>query len=220
MTATARVKVWDIWVRLFHWALVALLGLMWWTAETGRMDLHVTLGLAMFGLLVFRIVWGIVGSGSARFSDFVRSPVAAVVYLAQAGRKQRDVEMGHNAAGGLMVLLLLLLLVIQVGTGLVADDGVFTKGPLAGFVPGWLSEEATSFHGLNFNLILGAAGLHILAVLVYLLVKRQNLIGPMITGRKTVPASIASQAPRIASFWRGAGVAVVAALAAWGLGRL
>lgn len=214
------VKIWDIWVRLGHWAMAGLFGLSWWSAETGRMDMHVTSGLAMLALLLFRLAWGFFGSETARFADFLKSPVTAAIYLVQMRHQQRDVELGHNAAGGWMVLVLLALLLFQVGTGLMADDQVLTQGPLASRVPGWTSDLATSLHVLNFDFILAAVVLHVLAVLAYLLLKRHNLIAPMFTGRKLVPASMGPQAPRLAPAWRGTLFLVLAALIAWGISEL
>lgn len=215
-----RVKVWDPWVRLVHWGLVILLGLSWWSAETGRMELHLTSGYLMLTLLLFRVGWGLWGSDTARFGRFLRSPLAAFAHLRHLGRREPDTELGHNAAGGWMVLVLLAVLLVQVGTGLFADDQVLTRGPLAAFVSGGTSDFATFIHIRNFNLILGLVGLHVVAVLLYLALKRQNLVAPMVTGAKWLPATLAQRAPRLASPILAIGWLAVVGLGVWGLSRL
>jgi cytochrome b len=205
---------------LVHWGLVGLLGLSWWSAETGRMELHLTSGYLALGLLLFRVGWGLWGSDSARFVRFLRSPLAALVHLRDFPRRGPDTEIGHNAAGGWMVLVLLGLLLLQVGTGLLADDQVLTRGPLAHLVSGDTSDRATGLHIWNFNLILTAVGLHVAVVLLYALVKRHDLVRPMLTGRKRLPAEAARQAPRMAPTGRALGWAAVVAVAVWGLTRL
>jgi cytochrome b len=215
-----RVKIWDPWIRLVHWGLVALLALSWWSVETERMDLHLLSGGLTLGLLLFRIGWGIWGSDTARFSRFLRSPLAALAHLRHMTRREADTEMGHNAAGGWMVLVLLGLLLLQAGTGLLADDQILTRGPLAAHVTGETSDRATAIHAFNFNLILAAVGLHVLAVLLYALLKRQDLVRPMVTGVKRMPADIARHAPRLAPPALALGWGAVVALAVWGLFRL
>jgi cytochrome b len=215
-----RVKIWDPWVRLVHWGLVALLALSWWSVETGRMDLHVLSGELTLGLLLFRVGWGLWGSDTARFTRFLRSPLAALAHLRHLTRREADTEMGHNAAGGWMVLVMLALLLLQAGTGLMADDQILTRGPLASHVSGETSDRATAIHAFNFNLILAAVGLHVLAVLLYALLKRQDLVRPMVTGVKRLPADIARHAPRIAPPARALGWAAAVGVAVWGLSRL
>lgn len=215
-----RVKIWDPWVRLVHWGLVILLGLSWWSVETGRMELHLTSGYLMLTLLLFRIGWGLWGSDSARFARFVRSPRAALSHLRHLGRKEPDAELTHNAAGGWMVLAMLAILLVQVGTGLMADDQILTRGPLAAHVSAETSDLATFIHVRNFNLILGVVGLHVVAVLLYLALKRQNLVRPMLTGTKWLPATLARHAPRLASPVLALGWLAVVAAGVWGLSRL
>jgi cytochrome b len=215
-----RVKIWDPWVRLVHWGLVLLLGLSWWSAETGRMDLHLTSGYLMLTLVLFRIGWGIWGSDTARFTRFLRSPLAAFTHLRHLGRREPDTELGHNAAGGWMVLVILAILLVQVGTGLFADDQVLTRGPLAAHVSGETSDFATFIHIRNFNLILGLVGLHVVAVLLYLALKRQNLVGPMVTGAKWLPATLARHTPRLGSPVLALGWLVVVGLGVWRLSQL
>ncbi|MCB4820470.1 cytochrome b/b6 domain-containing protein [Roseicella aerolata] len=213
-----RVRVWDGWIRLVHWSIVILLGLSWWSIEAGRMRLHYLSGYAVLTLVLFRIAWGFLGSDTARFGRFLRSPLAALRHLAHLPRREPDREVGHNAAGGWMVLVLLALLLAQPVTGLFADSGYGDHGPLAKAVAPDTSDWLTGLHHRNFNLILAAAGLHVLAVLAYALVKRHDLVRPMVLGWKRLPAGL--PAPRLGSPRLAAALLGAAALAVYGVSRL
>jgi cytochrome b len=196
---TRRVKVWDAWVRLTHWAIVLLLPFSYWTATTSRYDLHFVSGYAILSLVLFRILWGLIGSETARFRHFLRGPGEALRHLAHLVRRETPWDVGHNAAGGWMVVLLLLLLLAQAVSGLFADDLIFTRGPLARRVEEVWSSRATSVHLRVYWLIFGFAALHILAVLAYRIVVRRNLVKPMITGAMEMPANLPATAPRMGS---------------------
>jgi len=202
-------KVWDAPIRLFHWVIVVLIFASWLTAHEGWMDWHVRSGYSIFALLLFRLAWGVVGSDTARFSRFLRSPIAALRHLAEFRRRSPDTDIGHNAAGGWMVLVLLALLVLQVATGLCANDQVLTEGPFAEAVGQDTSDWLSHIHVLNFKAIEALVALHVVAVLAYAAVKRHNLIGPMITGKKRLPATLFP--PRIASPLLAAAILAAAA---------
>jgi cytochrome b len=209
------IKVWDLPVRLFHWTIVLLLGLSWISAELLWMQIHLMLGYTTLAALLFRLVWGFVGSDTARFSSFLRNPLEGLQHLRHLNRREPDTQIGHNAAGGWMVLVLLLLLAVQVGTGLFANtfEDLDINGPLATYVARRTSNRLTAVHAFNFNLILAAVGLHIAAITAYALLKGQNLLRPMITGTKRLPGTI--RAPRIGSPLLGATIfAAVACLVA------
>jgi cytochrome b len=209
-----QVRVWDVPTRLFHWAIVILVGFSWLSAERSWMDWHVLSGYSIFALLLFRLAWGFVGSDTARFTRFLASPFAAVRHLMHLTRREPDHEVGHNAAGGWMVLVMLVLLGVQVGTGLFANDDILTQGPLADSVDKSTSDWLSHIHAINFKLIEIAVAAHILAVLAYAVLKRHDLVRPMVTGRKRLPADL--PAPRMASLWLAALLIVVAAGAvAW-----
>jgi cytochrome b len=195
--ATASRTVWDAPTRLFHWAIVLLVGFSWLSAERGWMDWHLRSGYTILTLLLFRLAWGLFGSQTARFSQFLASPAAALRHLAHLRRREPDREVGHNAAGGWMVLVMLLLLAVQAGTGLCANDDISTEGPLAGLVGKDTSDRLSTVHSINFTLIEIVVALHVLAVLAYAVMKGQNLLRPMLTGRKRLPADL--PAPRLAS---------------------
>jgi cytochrome b len=203
------VSVWDLPTRLFHWALVLLVGFSWLCAQCNWMDWHLLSGYAILALLLFRLAWGFVGSETARFGHFLASPFAALRHLAHLPRRDPDHQVGHNAAGGWMVLLLLLLLAVQVGTGLFSNDDALTEGPLAGAVDKSTSDWLSHIHRVNFTLIEIAVAGHILAVLTYAVLKRHDLVRPMLTGHKRLPADLTR--PRMASVWLALLLIVVAA---------
>jgi cytochrome b len=183
-----KIRVWDLPVRLFHWALVVLLATSYFTGRAGGewMKFHFWSGYAILTLLLFRIAWGCVGSTTARFSDFVKGPVACLVYLRDLLLGRRRYDAGHNPAGGIMVVVLLFAVLAQVTAGLFsADTDMGTvNGPLANLIADKWVDRLTHFHTFWVNVLLVLAGLHVLAVIVYLVWKRQNLTGAMLTGRK------------------------------------
>lgn len=190
-------RVWDAPVRLFHWAIVVLVCFSWGSAQWGYMDWHKLSGYAILTLLLFRIVWGFVGSDTARFGGFLKSPLAALQHLSHLTRREADREIGHNAAGGWMVLVLLGLLLVQAATGMASNDDVDIEGPYARLVGKEWSDWASHIHSLTFTLIEIAVAAHVLAVLAYAVLKGQNLVRPMITGKKRLPGNM--RAPRMMS---------------------
>ena len=219
MPTTRKVAIWDVPIRLFHWCLVALLICSWITQYEGWMDLHFLSGEAVLTLVLFRIVWGFVGSDTARFGFFLKSPLAALRHLAHLPKREPDTEVGHNAAGGWMVLGLLALLLVQTLTGLFSnDDDSFTEGPLKHLIGKELSDRISDVHELTFILIEIAVVAHIVAIAVYLIVKRHNLARAMILGSKDMPDHI--EAPRLGSPLAAAAIllvcaAIVAAAVRW-----
>ena len=187
------VAVWDLPTRLFHWSLVTLICISWYCGETGVMRWHMLSGQAILTLLLFRLAWGLVGSQSARFSDFVKGPGAVLGYARGLLAGRPEPWIGHNPLGGWMVIALLMVLLIQAGSGLFANDDIFSEGPLANLVSKETSDNLTRLHKANFNLLLVLAALHIAAAFYYLLVKGENLIRPMITGRKWLASRPALQ---------------------------
>ena len=171
--------VWDLPTRLFHWLLVALIGFSWWSAENDEMDLHIWSGLGILSLLVFRMLWGLFGSSTARFANFVRGPAGVLGYLRGEWRGT-----GHTPLGALSVVALLVLVLVQVGLGLFSSD---EDGLVSGYLAHWISadasEEVADLHEDMFDVLLVLIGVHVAAVLFYAVVQRKNLVGPMISGR-------------------------------------
>ncbi len=207
------IRLWDLSVRLIHWSFVLLLPALWWTGEEGDLERHKTVGLVMLGLVAFRILWGLVGSATARFGSFVRGPGAVLAYL-----RGEAAQPGHNPIGGLSVVLMLLLLAGQAGFGLFAQDvDGMESGPLSYLVSYEQADAAREWHHLGFDLILIVVGLHIAAILFYRFVKRDNLMTPMITGRRSYDTAV--QEPRMAPAWLAAACAIAAAAFAWWIAK-
>lgn len=192
-SGSAIVKVWDLPTRLFHWTLVLLVIAMVWTGWTGKLDLHMTLGQAVLSLVLFRLVWGFTGNRYARFSEFVTGPLTCLRYLGSLFGSSSDRHVGHNPAGGYAVLAMLLLLAVQAGSGLFTSDDIVTDGPLFSKVSSSTASLLGTIHRRTIWILLGVIGLHLLANLFYLVVKKNNLIGPMVTGRKAAPAAADAQ---------------------------
>ena len=212
------IKVWDGWVRLNHWLILVLLLVSFGTAKAHSMDWHMRSGYAILTLLLFRLLWGVFGSETARFGHFLSWPGAAWAQLRKLGQREPDAEPGHNAAGGWMVLLLLALLLTQAVTGLFTYDQIFTRGPLARRVPEWVVDRASSIHVQNFYWLLAAIAVHVVAVGVYFVAKSHDLLGPMIHGVKKLPTGVA--APRMASPALGLSLLGLSAAIVWGITRL
>ncbi|MCS6931734.1 MAG: cytochrome b/b6 domain-containing protein [Acetobacteraceae bacterium] len=215
---TRIVPIWDPWVRVVHWAIVVLFAVSVASGLAHRLDLHFASGYALLALVLFRIAWGIVGSETARFRSFLRGPRAVLDSLAGFLKRTPDHSPGHSAAGGWSVAALLLLLLAQAGTGLFADDAIFTRGPLARLVPPAVSDTATWLHLRLWMALAAMVALHVLAVALYALLRRTDLIGPMITGRKRLPPG--TRPPTMGSPWLAAALMIAAAAAVWGISRL
>ncbi|MBR0672958.1 hydrogenase [Roseomonas soli] len=198
---TVPVKVWDGWVRLFHWSLVLLVAVSYATAKARRIDWHMLSGSLALGLVLFRIAWGFVGSETARFAAFLAGPRAALHHFAALLRGEAEATPGHNPAGGWMVVLLLALLLAQGVTGLFSDDAELYRGPLADWAGYDASEVLSAWHQRIFDLLLIALALHVAAVATYRYAFGRRLVGPMVTGIAHLPADSAAtrQPPRTGS---------------------
>lgn len=211
MSTTGSIRVWDVPTRLFHWLLVALFAFSWWSAENHEMEWHYLSGLTFLGLLAFRLVWGVIGSSTARFTAFVASPSRLAAYL----RGEAPARAGHNPLGGYSVVAMLLVLAAQVGTGLFATDiDGLESGPLSYLLSFDQSRVAAEVHEVAFNLALALIALHVLAILFYLVVRRRNLIRPMITGRDRAGGDAAGEM-RPAGAARFVFAALLAILVVW-----
>ena len=192
-SGSATVKVWDLPTRLFHWTLVLLVIAMVWTGWTGKLDLHMTLGQAVLSLVLFRLVWGFTGNRYARFSEFVAGPMAGLRYLGTLFGRPGPNYVGHNPVGGWAMLAMLGLLALQAGTGLFTSDDIVTDGPLFSKVSGSTAALLGSIHRRAIWVLLAVIAIHLLSSVFYLTIKRENLVTPMITGRKTAPATLEAQ---------------------------
>jgi len=184
-------RIWDLPVRIFHWALVFAMSGAFVTNRLGvaYFQYHVWFGYTVLVLISFRIVWGLVGTKHARFSSFLRGPRATLRYVANLLKGRDQHYAGHNPLGAWMVVVLLVGLGIQAIVGLFADDEIFNTGPLNGYVSHALALRLTSVHSYLFYWIVAAVAVHILAVLAHTVFKEDNLIRAMMTGRKSAPVA-------------------------------
>lgn len=197
----ARALVWDAPVRVFHWLMVLSFFTAWISAESERWQLvHVTAGYTMAGLVAFRVLWGLVGTRHARFSDFVRGPSAVLRYLRSLLTRHPEHHVGHNPAGGLAVLALLALAMATTAAGWATYNDLGA---------GWLEEA----HEVFANTMMLVVGVHIVAVVASSLLHRENLVAAMVSGRKPAPPE-----EGIRRAWRGlAAVMLAAVLSFWAL---
>ena len=210
--APAEVKVWDFWVRLFHWLLVLLVITLFVTGKVGGnwLEWHKLAGYAVLGLVLFRIVWGLVGSHHARFAHFVRGPDTVLRYMRGLLRGETGRSLGHNPVGALSVLAMLSVVAVQAVTGLFANDDVMLEGPYASMVSKELSDLLTRIHKINANVLIALVTLHLLAIAYYFFVKKENMVRAMVTGKK----AFTGNAPSIARpLWLAPLLAILAGLA-------
>ncbi|WP_348753512.1 cytochrome b/b6 domain-containing protein [uncultured Aquincola sp.] len=200
-TSLQRVRVWDLPTRVFHWLLATAVIALVVTAKVGgnAMVWHFRLGYLVLALLAFRLVWGLVGGRWSRFTHFIYGPGSVFAYLRGHAGPGGHFEVGHSPVGALSVFALLAVLSAQVGTGLVADDEIANQGPLYRFVSGDTAATATGWHtGPGQWLIIGLVVLHVLAIVFYRVAKGRNLVGPMLSGDKQLPAGTPASADRLA----------------------
>ena len=179
------IKIWDVWVRLFHWSLVVAVGFLFISGETGAgfFDWHRLAGEIVLVLVLFRIFWGIVGSSNARIASLVVSPLRAITHLRELLARKPEQERGHNAAGGWAVLVMLLLLTVQAITGMfIADEEEWVEGAFHGVLSSDKTDFLYNIHHMNAGLLQLFVLIHVVMIIVYYLFARQNLIKPMITG--------------------------------------
>jgi cytochrome b len=174
--------VWDLPIRLVHWLLAGLIAFSWWSVTNHHTDWHIWSGCAILTLLIFRLLWGFVGSSTARFSSFVRGPRVIADYL-----RGKWTGIGHTPLGALSVLAMFLAVAVQVGLGLISqdEDGIYA-GPLNRLVSSDTSDKARDIHELWFNVVLGLIILHVAAIVYYRVFRSQKLTKPMITGRAVI----------------------------------
>jgi cytochrome b len=222
MSAPRGVRIWDLPTRLFHWGLVILIGLAWWSISTRQVSLHRTVGALTAGLVVFRLWWGLFGGSTARFSDFLRGPGTVLAYarsLVSKASGPKGLSAGHNPMGGWSVVLLIVLTGTIVGLGLFAvDTDGLESGPLASLVDYDAGRLASHWHGLAFDLLKGLVVLHLGAIAFYALFKRENLVRAMIDGKKPLEEAGAGLQP--ARIWALAVGLVLGGGVAWLLIRM
>lgn len=202
------VLVWDGPVRLFHWAVVLLIPVLYVTWRLDWMDWHAKAGFVLLALVLFRLLWGFFGSDTARFSRFIRSPLVTIRYLARLHRREPDTIAGHNPAGGWMVFLMLALLLGETLTGVYINNDVADEGPLTEIVPPRITDLITDLHAVIWDILLVAVILHLAAITFYAAVKGHNLVRAMLTGYKGLPDRVAP--PHVAGAGRALALFILA----------
>jgi len=191
---TARVRIWDLPTRLFHWLLTGMVVFSFTTGKLGGnwVEWHFRSGYAILALLLFRLFWGVAGSHYARFTNFLPSSAGAWRALRSKGAGVTAVSAGHSEIGRLSVYALLVVLLLQVATGLFSNDGTFNEGPWARWVTETTSNQLSALHYYNHWMMVVLVAVHVAAVVFYL-VRRQDLITPMLTGDKFGVAAPAAE---------------------------
>ena len=200
----ARVRVWDLPTRLFHWLLVAAVAVAFLTgfvAPEWWMGLHKWSGYGVVALIVFRLVWGMFGSEHSRLASLARASSRAGDHLRGLLLLRPRHDLGHTPLGALMIFSLALALIALTTTGLMVLGGEEKQGPLAGVVPYAIGHAAKQVHELLAWLLLGLIAGHILGVVIESALTRENLVAAMVTGWKALPAGALPPAARPARAW-------------------
>jgi len=203
-------RVWDLPLRMFHWLLVLNIAASWYTAENGEeylnvgdrafayIEIHFFLGYLALALVAFRVIWGFVGPRHARFSNFLSGPKKFLAYAGTVLRRDAKPSIGHNPLGGWMVALMLAMVGSQAFTGLfMIDNSDIYPALYHGSISSELGSAFGRFHHINFDVMIWVVSLHVLAIMFYALYKRQNLVHPMVTGKKS--AAVVPESEAIAS---------------------
>ncbi|MDN3653487.1 cytochrome b/b6 domain-containing protein [Thalassotalea ponticola] len=179
------IRIWDNFIRIYHIAQLILIALLWYSAEQADFELHFVSGFTLASLWLARIIWGFVGSDTARFSHFVVNPYRVI----QAWRTNLVAKphSGHNPVSGYMVLALLIVLAVQFISGLFATDDVFAEGPFYALASESVTAYMDSIHSSNINLLWGLIVLHALAGIFHS-IRGDHVIKAIITGKKRMPA--------------------------------
>ncbi|HEV7491622.1 MAG TPA: cytochrome b/b6 domain-containing protein [Rhodanobacteraceae bacterium] len=218
--ASNPITVWDLPTRLFHWALVILIALQYASGEFDLLPMawHYWMGYATLALIVFRVLWGFFGSPTSRFAEFVRGPVTVARYAIASAHGREQEVVGHNPLGGWSVLLMLACVAVQSISGLFSSDDLTESGPFAARVSDEAVKWMTRVHNVNRYVLLILIVLHVTAVMLHWAMRRENLVAPMLHGRKRVDGVSAT---RVVPAWRAVvllllSTLAVAALIVWG----
>jgi cytochrome b len=190
--------IWDLPTRLFHWLLVAAVGYAWFAVDVLEdMEQHFYAGYSALTLILFRIIWGVIGSYHSRFANFPLSISRIKTYSKSLFSSNADIQprnyLGHNPLGALSSIAIIGIILLQTLSGLFANDGYYVYGPLAESISSKLSALITEVHEINFNIIATLIALHIIEIVYYQWVKKQKLIAAMIHGKKTIAAKDITQ---------------------------
>ena len=209
---SSKIRVWDLPTRLFHWLLAgAVIGSLI-SANVGgtAMEWHFRLGYAVLSLLLFRLVWGVVGGHWSRFSTFLYSP--ATLWRHISGRARPEHAVGHSPTGALSVFGMLVFLLLQVAAGLFSDDDISAYGPLGKFVSNGVVESATFYHtNVGKFVVLALIVAHLMAIAYYVFKKKNNLVRPMLSGDKATDILVPPSRDDANSRWLALAIFVICA---------
>jgi cytochrome b len=196
-------RVWDLPVRVCHWLIVGLFIAQWASAEwlDTKIELHAKIGYVFIAVVIFRIIWGFLGTYYARFKTFLYRPSRIVRYARNIFKPSAPVYLSHNPLGGVMVILLLFLLLLQGISGLFMTDDIFFDAPYHHSIPSSIQALISSVHHYTFFVLKILIALHILAVFLYVVVKKQALITAMVTGKKRTPIDESTHPTQLKYYW-------------------
>ena len=209
---SSKIRVWDLPTRIFHWLLAAAVIGSLISANVGgaAMEWHFRLGYAVLSLLLFRLVWGVVGGHWSRFSTFLYSP--ATLWRHISGRARPEHAVGHSPTGALSVFGMLVFLLLQVAAGLFSDDDISAYGPLGKFVSNGVVESATFYHtSVGKFVVLALIVAHLMAIAYYLFKKKNNLVRPMLSGDKATDILVPPSRDDANSRWLALAIFVICA---------
>jgi len=177
--------IWDLPLRIFHWALVITIAGAWYTSDqdNGLIEHHLTFGYVALGLIIFRVLWGFFGTRHSQFKHFIPTPVKLLAYVKNNNSSKEPA--GHNPLGSLMVVFMLTIILLQSVSGLFMNDDIFTAGPYYDTINEDIEAILVFIHRNSFDVIIGAIVLHVLAIACYKKFKGKSLVLPMITGKKS-----------------------------------
>jgi cytochrome b len=213
-TGSSVVRVWDLPTRLFHWllALAVVAQVATGTIGGAAMTWHFRVGYCVFALIVFRLVWGLVGGHWSRFANFTYGPASVLRYVRGQPLGDDLFHVGHNPLGSASVFAMLAMLAIQVATGLVADDEIANVGPLNRFVSSAFALSMTAWHkGPGITLIVVLVVLHVGAIGFYTWRKGHDLVRPMVGGDKRLSGNVPASADDRISRVRALAIALASA---------
>jgi cytochrome b len=211
--------VWDLPTRLCHWLIVASIVGCWWTGKYGALDYHIYCGYLVLSLLIYRLYWGFLGSETARFVNFIRGPRTVWLYILSLPKNTPSTIVGHNPLGAISVLTLLAFMIAQVSLGLFAVDiDGLESGPLSQYVSFALGRNFARWHNSCFNFLFAAILIHAAAIAFYLIYKRENLVVPMLVGKKRVATATDQRQSRPSPMRAMFGVAI-SVLVTWAIAR-
>lgn len=180
-----KAEVWDVYIRIFHWALTILVLTSFISIKYfDSLYVHFISGYCIIGLLVFRVSWGLFGSKTARFSNFIKGPKAIFKYFKSlSNRQEYKPSFGHSPIAALSVIAMLFILIAQVVSGLFFyDEEIFLEGPLAQYGSDTMTSNASYYHPIGANLVMIIIAAHLVAIAIYYIFFKENLVTPMITG--------------------------------------